>query len=67
MQLPQAPYLGAIVQTDQGIVQLIAVDKVRECLAPIVGLGPQADGSELEILRLSTSDSKSGSRSGAAD
>jgi chemotaxis-related protein WspB len=28
--LPQTPYLGAIVQTDQGIVQLIVVEKVRE-------------------------------------
>ena len=27
--LPQAPYLGAIVQTDQGIVQLISVEHVR--------------------------------------
>jgi chemotaxis-related protein WspB len=30
VQLPQVPYLGAIVQTDQGILQLIAVDKVRD-------------------------------------
>ena len=30
VQLPQAPYLGAIVQTDEGIVQLIAVEKLRE-------------------------------------
>jgi chemotaxis-related protein WspB len=28
--LPQTPYLGPIVQTDQGIVQLIVVEKVRE-------------------------------------
>jgi chemotaxis-related protein WspB len=27
---PDAPYLDAIVQTDQGIVQLIAVDRVRD-------------------------------------
>jgi chemotaxis-related protein WspB len=27
---PEAPYLDAIVQTDQGIVQLIAVDRVRD-------------------------------------
>jgi chemotaxis-related protein WspB len=26
--LPQVPYLGAIVQTDQGILQLIAVEKI---------------------------------------
>jgi chemotaxis signal transduction protein len=30
VSLPQAPYLDAIVQTDQGIVQLIAVDKLRD-------------------------------------
>ena len=30
VQLPQAPFLGAIVQTDQGIVQLIAVERIRE-------------------------------------
>jgi chemotaxis-related protein WspB len=30
VQLPQAPYLGAIVQTDDGIVQLIAVERLRE-------------------------------------
>jgi chemotaxis-related protein WspB len=28
--LPQAPYLGAIVQTDSGLVQLIVGEKVRE-------------------------------------
>jgi chemotaxis-related protein WspB len=28
VSLPQAPYLGDVVQTDQGIVQLIAVEKV---------------------------------------
>jgi chemotaxis-related protein WspB len=32
--LPQAPYLGAIVQTDQGIVQLIVVEKLREASLP---------------------------------
>jgi chemotaxis-related protein WspB len=30
VSLPQAPYFGAVVQTDQGIVQLIAVEKVRD-------------------------------------
>jgi chemotaxis-related protein WspB len=30
VHLLQAPYFGAIVQTDQGIVQLIAVEKVRD-------------------------------------
>ena len=29
---PEAPYLDAIVQTDQGIVQLIAVDRVRDAV-----------------------------------
>ena len=28
VRLPQAPYLDAIVQTDQGILQLIAVEKI---------------------------------------
>jgi chemotaxis-related protein WspB len=30
VQLAQAPFLGAIVQTDVGIVQLIAVERIRE-------------------------------------
>jgi chemotaxis-related protein WspB len=30
VQLPQAPYLGAIVQTVEGIVQLIEVEKLRQ-------------------------------------
>ena len=30
VQLPRAPFLGAIVQTDEGIVQLIAVERIRE-------------------------------------
>ncbi len=30
VRLPQTPYLGPIVQTDQGIVQLIVIEKVRE-------------------------------------
>ena len=32
--LPRTPYLGAIVQTDQGIVQLIVVEKVRDASLP---------------------------------
>ena len=28
--LPRTPYLGSLVQTDQGIVQLIVVDRIRE-------------------------------------
>jgi chemotaxis-related protein WspB len=39
VRLPQAPYLGPIVQTDQGIVQLIVVDKVRQALLQSSGLG----------------------------
>ena len=30
MWLPRTPYLGAIVQTEQGLVQLIVGEKVRE-------------------------------------
>jgi chemotaxis-related protein WspB len=30
VSLPEAPYLSAVVQTDQGIVQLIAVERVRD-------------------------------------
>ena len=40
--LPQAPYLGAIVQTDQGIVQLIVVEKVREASLQSSRLGQDA-------------------------
>jgi chemotaxis-related protein WspB len=30
VSMPEAPYLGAVVQTDQGIVQLIAVERVGD-------------------------------------
>ena len=30
LSLPEAPYLGAVVQTEEGIVQLIMVEKLRE-------------------------------------
>jgi chemotaxis-related protein WspB len=30
ISLPEVPYLGAVVQTDQGIVQLIAIERVRD-------------------------------------
>ena len=30
IRLPDAPYLGAIVQTEEGIIQLIAVEQIRE-------------------------------------
>ena len=42
VSLPQAPYLGAIVQTDQGIVQLIVVEKVREASLQSSDMGPPA-------------------------
>jgi chemotaxis-related protein WspB len=51
VQLPNAPYLDAIVRTDHGIVPLIAVPKIRDYLLsgvmsdslsnPSVGLYPQ--------------------------
>ena len=44
VRLPQAPYLDAIVQTDQGILQLITVDKVRE-----VFLREEAFGQETAV------------------
>jgi chemotaxis-related protein WspB len=36
VELPRVPYLDAIVQTDQGIVQLIAVERIRP--AALAGL-----------------------------
>jgi hypothetical protein len=30
VQLPQSPYFDGIVQTDEGIMQLIAVERIRE-------------------------------------
>jgi len=42
VQLPQAPYLGAIVQTDDGIVQLIAVEKLREATLEGAAIGREA-------------------------
>jgi chemotaxis-related protein WspB len=41
VRLPQTPYLGPIVQTDQGIVQLILVEKVREASLQSSGLGQE--------------------------
>jgi chemotaxis-related protein WspB len=43
--LPQTPYMGAIVQSDQGIVQLIVVEKVREAALSSLSLG-QVKGLE---------------------
>jgi chemotaxis-related protein WspB len=42
VQLPQAPYLGAIVQTDEGIVQLIAIETLREATLGAAVIGPEA-------------------------
>ena len=48
--LPAAPYLGAIVHTDQGIVQLIAVEQIQTALqssysgrAVVSDLNPDVD------------------------
>jgi chemotaxis-related protein WspB len=30
VQIPKTPYLGSIIQTDQGIVQLIMIEKIRD-------------------------------------
>jgi chemotaxis-related protein WspB len=40
VQISEAPYLDAIVQTDQGIVQLIAVDRIRDAVLRGVLPGP---------------------------
>jgi chemotaxis-related protein WspB len=42
VQLPRAPYLGAIVQTDEGIVQLIAVETLREATLGGAAIGQEA-------------------------
>ncbi len=63
VQLPEAPYLDAIVQTSQGIVQLIAVDKIRNASLCSLRFGPQTvTGSELdhEISEHGFQDSGSG-------
>ena len=36
VQLAQAPFLGAIVQTEEGIFQLIAVERIRETLLAVI-------------------------------
>jgi chemotaxis-related protein WspB len=41
VRLSQTPYLGPIVQTDQGIVQLIVVEKVREASLQSSHMGQQ--------------------------
>ena len=41
IRLPQTPYLGPIVQTDQGIVQLIVVEKIREASLQSSDLGQE--------------------------
>ncbi len=42
VQLPQAPYLGAIVQTVEGMVQLIAVEKLREATLEGAAIGQES-------------------------
>jgi chemotaxis-related protein WspB len=50
VQLPQTPFLDAIVQTDGGIIQLIAVDRIRES-ALKEGLLDQGSGWSLDPLK----------------
>ena len=45
VHLLETPYLEAIIQTDQGILQLIAVEKISKCLAP-ESLTPPGNGIE---------------------
>ncbi len=47
VQLPRAPFLDAIVQTDAGIIQLIAVDRIRESFLKD-GILEQGTGSSLD-------------------
>jgi chemotaxis-related protein WspB len=42
IRLPHAPYLGSIVQTDHGIVQLIVIEKVRGASLQSSDLGQDA-------------------------
>jgi chemotaxis-related protein WspB len=42
VHLPQVPYLDAVVQTDRGIMQLIAVDKIRGVSPSGLACGPEA-------------------------
>ena len=48
VSLPQTPYLGAIIQTDQGIIQLIDVEKVRDTTLRLSDSG-QDRGAQVEI------------------
>lgn len=34
VSVPEAPYLDAVVQTEQGMVQLIAVERLRDAMLP---------------------------------
>jgi len=47
---PQAPYLDAIVQTDQAILQLIAVDKIRDVVLQGEAFGQETVVSKLGFL-----------------
>ena len=53
VQLPQAPFLGAIVQTEDGIMQLIAVERIREMITPrcILDQGARSDPNSLKGKR----------------
>jgi len=58
VHLPQTPYLDAIIQTDQGILQLIAVEKVRNAslrgvsLRQVLELNPQFSNEEASDVGL---------------
>jgi chemotaxis-related protein WspB len=54
VRLAQTPYLGPIVQTDQGIVQLIMVEKVREASLQSSQLGQDTALDSIDELSKST-------------
>ncbi len=62
VQLAQAPFLDAIVQTDAGIVQLIAVERIRNCsLGRTIldqGAGSNLSPSNAEVGTRALEDSK---------
>ena len=62
VQIPRAPFLDAIVQTDAGIIQLIAVDRIRECFLKDgildQGTGSSPDPSKAEAGLPALEDSK---------
>jgi chemotaxis-related protein WspB len=62
VQLPRAPFLDAIVQTDAGIIQLIAVERIRESFLKDgileQGTGSSPDPSKAEAGLPALEDSK---------